>query len=180
MAFRHTEDPAMEEEMTEREPEDEGEKTYAHTIFKPRNRRPAFFITVMVNVVRAMALLAVLAVLAGIGAVVGIAKGYVETAPTLNLAALDDQDQTSFIYDCNNNLICEYKGTENRVMVSLAAMPRTLQYAFIAVEDSRFYTHNGVDLKRIVGAFVANMSSSSNQGGSTITQQLIKNTVLSS
>ena len=59
-------------------------------------------------------------------------------------------------------------------------MPTYLQHAFIAVEDARFYTHNGVDIKRIIGAFVSNLSSSSTQGGSTITQQLIKNTLLSS
>ena len=61
------------------------------------------------NVVRVIVLLIVLVGLAGVGAVLGIAKGYVETAPTLNLAALDDQAQTSFIYDANNHLITEYK-----------------------------------------------------------------------
>ncbi|MFR8178330.1 MAG: transglycosylase domain-containing protein [Christensenellales bacterium] len=58
--------------------------------------------------------------------------------------------------------------------------PEMLQNAFIAVEDARFYEHNGVDVKRIVGALVANFTSGSTQGGSTITQQLIKQTVLSS
>lgn len=145
----------------------------------PATRKPNFAVSVAVNVVRVIVLLIVLAGLAGVGAVLGIAKGYVETAPTLNLAALDDQAQTSFIYDANNHLITEYKGIENRVSVSLAAMPKYLQDAFIAVEDARFYTHNGVDLKRIVGAFVSNLTSSSTQGGSTITQQLIKNTILS-
>ena len=158
----------------------EEEKTYAHSIFKPATHKPAFVLSVAVNVVRILAMLVVLAGLGVLGAVAGIAKGYVETAPTLDLAALDDQAQTSFIYDANGNLITEYKGTENRVNVSLAAMPTYLQQAFIAVEDARFYTHNGVDIKRIVGAFVSNLSSSSMQGGSTITQQLIKNTVLSS
>ena len=156
------------------------EKTYAHSIFKPATGKPNFVLCVAVNVVRILAVLVLLAGLAVVGAVAGIAKGYVETAPDLNLAALDEQAQTSFIYDAGGNLICEYKGTENRVMVSLAAMPTYLQRAFVAVEDSRFYTHNGVDLKRIVGAFVSNLSSSSTQGGSTITQQLIKNTLLSS
>ena len=156
------------------------EKKYAHSIFRPRTKRPAFIVCVAVNVVRIIFLLVVLAGLAGVGAVAGIAKGYVETAPTLDLAALDEQAQTSFIYDANGNLITEYKGTENRVMVSIGAMPKYLQQAFIAVEDARFYTHNGIDIKRIVGAFVSNLTSSSVQGGSTITQQLIKNTVLSS
>lgn len=166
------------------EPTDDGagqpEEHHAHTIFKPATRKPNFVLCVAINVVRIFALLILLFGLAGVGAVAGIAKGYVETAPNLDLAALDDQAQTSFIYDANGNLITEYKGTENRVMVSLAAMPRYLQQAFVAVEDARFYTHNGVDIKRIVGAFVSNLSSSNTQGGSTITQQLIKNTLLSS
>lgn len=153
---------------------------YARSVFKPREKKPGFIVSVGVNVVRVMAVLVVLVGLAALGAVAGIAKGYVETAPTLDLAALDDQAQTSFIYDANGNLITEYKGSENRVMVSIAAMPQYLQQAFVAVEDARFYTHSGVDLKRIVGAFVSNFSSGTNQGGSTITQQLIKNTVLSS
>lgn len=160
-------------------PEPMPEKTYRHTIFKPRVRKASFLLSVIVNAVRIFFLIAVLAGLAGLGAVVGIAKAYVETAPTLDLALLDDQAQTSFIYDSDGNLITDYKGTENRVVVSIDQMPTHLQNAFIAVEDARFYTHNGVDIKRIVGALVANLTTGSNQGGSTITQQLIKKTVLS-
>ena len=158
----------------------EEEKVYPHTIFKPRVRQPNFILSVLVNAVRILAVLVLVLGLALVGAVVGIAKGYVETAPTLDMAALDEQAQTSFLYDVNGDLITEYKGIENRVMVSIEAMPKYLQQAFVAVEDARFYTHTGVDLKRIVGAFVSNLTSSSTQGGSTITQQLIKNTVLSS
>ncbi|MBQ8653353.1 MAG: PBP1A family penicillin-binding protein [Clostridia bacterium] len=156
------------------------EKPHPRSIFKPRVKKPSFILCVLVNVVRIFAVLILVAGLAAVGAVAGIAKGYVETAPSLDLAALDDQAQTSFIYDSQGKLITEYKGVENRVMVSLAAMPRYLQQAFVAVEDARFYTHSGIDVKRIVGAFVSNLTSSSTQGGSTITQQLIKNTLLSS
>ncbi len=155
------------------------EKTYKHTIFKPKVRKSSFLLSVLVNTVRIFFLIAVLGGLAGLGAVLGIAKAYVETAPTLNLALIDEQAQTSFIYDADGNLITDYKGTENRVMVSINQMPTHLQNAFIAVEDARFFTHTGVDIKRIVGALVANLSTGSNQGGSTITQQLIKKTVLS-
>ena len=151
-----------------------------HSIFKPRMTAPNFAVSVAVWAVRILALVVLLAGLAGAGVVAGIAKGYVETAPKLDLSALDEQAQTSFIYDVHGELITEYKGTENRVMVSLAAMPRALQDAFVAAEDTRFYTHTGIDIKRIVGAFVSNLTSSSTQGGSTITQQLIKNTLLSS
>ena len=170
-----------EDTLDEMEPVDDvSQRVYPRSIFRPSNKKPNFALCVAVNVVRILAVIVLLAGLAGIGAVAGIAKGYVETAPNLDLAALDDQAQTSFIYDANGKLITEYKGIENRVMVSIQAMPTYLQQAFVAVEDARFYTHSGVDIKRIVGAFVSNLSSSSTQGGSTITQQLIKNTLLSS
>ena len=173
------EDIAREAYMAE-DAEASEDRVYPHSIFRPAVKKPNFVLCVAVNTVRILCLLAVLAGLAGVGVVAGIAKGYVETSPTLNLAALDEQAQTSFILDAQGNLITEYKGSENRVMISIDAMPVYLQYAFVAVEDARFYTHSGVDLKRIVGAFVSNLSSSGTQGGSTITQQLIKNTLLSS
>ena len=162
------------------EDEEPAVKPETRTIFRPQTRKPNFVVSVLVNTFRVLVVLAVLAGAAGLGALAGIAKGYVDTAPVLDLVALDSQAQTSFIYDSAGNLITEYKGTENRVLVSLEAMPRRLRDAFVAVEDARFYSHTGVDLKRIVGAFVSNLTSSGTQGGSTITQQLIKNTLLSS
>ncbi|MBR1586119.1 MAG: transglycosylase domain-containing protein [Clostridia bacterium] len=158
----------------------EEEKPPRRTILKPRARKPSFFLAVAVHSFQMLVLLVLLLGLSGLGAVVGVAKAYMETAPTLDLAAIDDQAQTSFIYDANGNQITDYKGSENRIMVSIDTMPLMLQHAFVAVEDARFYTHNGVDIKRIVGAFVTNFVSGSQQGGSTITQQLIKNTLLSS
>ncbi|MBQ4640678.1 MAG: transglycosylase domain-containing protein [Clostridia bacterium] len=162
------------------EPEQEEEAPKKRTIFKPRTRKPSFILGVIVNAVRMLVLFILLLGLAGVGAVVGVAKAYMDSAPSLDLAAIDDQAQTSFIYDADGNLITDYRGTENRIMVSINTMPSYLQYAFVAVEDARFYTHSGVDVKRIVGAFVTNFTTGSNQGGSTITQQLIKNTLLSS
>ncbi len=150
------------------------------SIFKPRLSRPNFILSVLVTAVRLTAIAVVLCGLALTGAVIGIAKAYMETAPTLDLALLSEQDKTSFIYDSQGNVITDYKGTENRVMVSISQMPTNLQNAFVAVEDARFYTHNGIDLKRIVGSFVKNFVSNTNEGGSTITQQVIKNLVLSS
>ena len=150
------------------------------TIFKPRRAKPNFIVSVFVNAVRIALVLALLAILALAGALIGIGRAYVGTAPTLDLALLGDQDKTSFIYDANGVLITDYKGTENRVMVNIYQIPEELQYAFIAIEDIRFFTHNGVDFKRIFGSFIKNFISNQNQGGSTITQQLIKNTILSS
>jgi len=151
-----------------------------HSIFRPRTKNPNFLLSVAVSTINLSVILILCVCLALGGALVGIAKAYVDTAPTLNLAALDAQDKTSFIYDSKGNLITDYKGTEDRVMVSIDEIPKMLQNAFIAVEDARFYEHNGVDVKRIVGALVTNLATGSSQGGSTITQQLIKMTVLSS
>ncbi|MDD2561239.1 MAG: transglycosylase domain-containing protein [Eubacteriales bacterium] len=136
-------------------------------------------LAVIINTFQMLFLVVLLAGLAGIGAVVGIAKAYVETAPVLDIAKISDQDQTSFFYDRDGNLITDYKGTENRIMVGIDTMPHYLRNAFVAAEDVRFYGHSGVDLKRIIGAFATNFISGSQQGGSTITQQLIKNTLLS-
>lgn len=70
-------------------------------------------------------------------------------------------------------------GTENRIWVDIEKMPQQLIDAFISIEDQRFYAHSGVDWKRTAGAVVNYLPFidiySSNQGGSTITQQLIKN-----
>ena len=152
----------------------------ARSIFKARTKKPNFVLSVAVTTIRLSFIIALCVGLALLGAVIGIAKAFVDTAPTLDLAALDAQDKTSFIYDSEGNLITDYKGTEDRIMVSIDEIPEMLQNAFIAVEDARFYEHNGVDVKRIAGALVANFTSGSTQGGSTITQQLIKQTVLSS
>ena len=143
----------------------------ARSIFKARTKKPNFVLSVAATTIRLSFIIALCVGLALLGAVIGIAKAFVDTAPTLDLAALDAQDKTSFIYDSEGNLITDYKGTEDRIMVSIDEIPEMLQNAFIAVEDARFYEHNGVDVKRIVGAFVQNLLNNSMQGGSTITQQ---------
>ena len=158
----------------------EDSSSQKRSIFKPRTKERNFLLSVLVAAVHLTVILAVCLGLAGVGVVIGIAKAYMDTAPDLDLAALDAQDQTSFIYDANGNLITDYKGTEDRIMVSIDEMPKMLKDAFVAVEDARFYTHNGVDIKRIIGAFVTNFTTGSMQGASTITQQLIKQTLLSS
>ncbi len=179
--YMAAENPGFSSEwLGEDQYDEEEEQLPKHTIFKPRTRKPSFILAVAVNSFRTLILLALIFMLAGLGAVIGVAKAYMETAPTLDLTAIDEQAQTSFIYDAEGNLITDYKGTENRIMVSIDTIPMQLRNAFVAVEDARFYTHNGIDVKRIVGAFISNFVTGGQQGGSTITQQLIKNTLLSS
>ncbi len=65
-------------------------------------------------------------------------------------------------------------GTENRIWAGIETLPKNLKNAFIAIEDHRFYEHSGIDYKRTMGA-VANFFGGKSYGGSTITQQLVKN-----
>lgn len=76
----------------------------------------------------------------------------------------------------NGNLITNIHATENRTLVTLDKIPANLQNAFIAVEDNRFYEHNGIDPRGIFRAIYSNLTSGEvAEGGSTITQQLAKN-----
>ena len=152
----------------------------SRSIFIPRTKAPNFLLSVLIASVRIGVVVLLCGALALAGALIGIAKAYVDTAPTLDLAAIDNQEKTSFIYDADGNLITDYKGTQDRVMVSIDEIPVMLRNAFIAAEDARFYEHNGIDVKRIAGALITNFTSGTTQGGSTITQQLIKQTLLSS
>lgn len=84
------------------------------------------------------------------------------------------QNQTSFIYGYDDDdvvVITRLHGEENRIWVNLEDMSEYLPEAFISIEDKRFYKHHGVDWIRTIGVFIKQ----NNQGGSTITQQLIKN-----
>ncbi len=90
--------------------------------------------------------------------------------------ALPEQAQTSFVYDRDGNLITELEAGENRINKTIEEIPEVLEHAVVAIEDERFYLHNGWDFRGIVRAARTNVSSGGvEQGGSTITQQLIKN-----
>lgn len=99
----------------------------------------------------------------------------------LDTNALENMDQTLLVYDKDNNLCAGVHGLINRIDVSLEDVPLYVQKAFIAIEDARFYEHGGIDIVRILGAFLEDIKSGSlKQGASTISQQLIKLTHLSS
>ncbi|MCR5145848.1 MAG: transglycosylase domain-containing protein [Clostridia bacterium] len=83
----------------------------------------------------------------------------------------------TIIYDAEGNVIAELSGKENRKIITINEMSEYLPKAFVSIEDERFYKHKGVDLKRTTAAIATYVTHSgeSNFGGSTITQQLVKN-----
>ena len=80
---------------------------------------------------------------------------------------------SSKIFDSNNNLIADL-GAEKRVNAETSEIPTDLVNAIVAIEDHRFFNHRGVDFIRIAGALISNIRGGGRQGGSTLTQQLIK------
>jgi 1A family penicillin-binding protein len=86
--------------------------------------------------------------------------------------------QRSVVLASDGSVIATLTGEENRKVVSLADVPPTTQHAVLAIEDARFYEHHGIDAAGILRALFTNASSGSvREGGSTITQQLVKNTI---
>ena len=90
-----------------------------------------------------------------------------------------DLSYTSFIYAKNSDgeqvELKRLSGDENRIWVDMEQIPKHLQDAFVAVEDKRFYEHEGVDWKRTVRVTISTLFNGYGEGGSTITQQLVKN-----
>jgi len=112
---------------------------------------------------------------------IGLASGaglffyYVSSAPDLTEEKLIGT-VASTILDAEGNEIKEIGGNDqNRTLVAAEEIPQVLKDAIVSIEDQRFYDHNGVDPIRIIGALFANLQQGGiSQGGSTITQQLIK------
>lgn len=84
-------------------------------------------------------------------------------------------DRTSIIYDGQSDVVTRLHGVQDRTWVSISELQPSTVYAFISAEDARFFEHEGVDIIRIAGAIVADIKAGSYvQGASTISQQLIK------
>lgn len=98
----------------------------------------------------------------------------VKDAPKLDKSKLVNPLSTKFL-DKNGNFFYEY-GAEKRTHVTYDQIPKVVESAFLATEDSRFYDHNGIDFKRTTKAVMENVTGGfGSQGGSTITQQVVKN-----
>ena len=112
----------------------------------------------------------------GTGVMIGLIYGLWGDDFKINIEDLV-LSENSVIVDSEGNIIAELTGDQNRKIVSLEEMSPYLPKAYIAIEDERFEKHNGVDIKRTLGAVLSFVThgGKSSYGGSTITQQLVKN-----
>ena len=121
----------------------------------------------------------VLMILVGATSVYGVVSGLVDNAPDVEGLDLSPSGFRTYLYDTDGNVLQTLVGSDaNREYVTIDKIPQTLQDAFIAIEDERFMSHNGIDIRGMFRAFFTGLGNGSfSQGASTITQQLLKNQV---
>ena len=137
------------------------------------------------NRISSIAIRAILLILVG-GFVVfgslliGAYNGIIDSTPSVSDVNIMPSGYATFVYDADGNLLQKLNSASgNRIAVSISDMPENLQHAIVAIEDSRFYEHNGVDPVGMVRAAAVALGSgfARTEGASTITQQLLKNNV---
>lgn len=115
----------------------------------------------------------------GVAAVAGVVNGLSATVPGVDLINVVPSGYASNTYYRDGTHAETLAGVEaNRDYVSIIDLPEHIKYAFVAMEDERFYEHHGIDMRGIMRALVSNLNERSlDYGASTITQQLLKNQV---
>ena len=116
----------------------------------------------------------------GASAGIGVFKGIIDTAPSIENIDVTPTGFSTFVYDLEGNQIGKLIAQDsNRIPVAKDMIPENLAHAFVAIEDERFYEHNGIDIKGIIRAAYVGISNGFHftEGASTITQQLLKNNV---
>lgn len=108
----------------------------------------------------------------------GIFKGIIDAAPEIDVASIEPSGYATMVYDSKGNLTeTLVKSGSNRLEATYEELPQCLIDAFVAIEDSRFWSHHGVDLRSMIRAAVGILTNNPGGGGSTLTQQLIKNNI---
>lgn len=116
----------------------------------------------------------------GASAAFGVFKGIIDTSPDISNIDVSPTGFSTFIYNSEGQQTAKLVASDsNRIPVTMDQIPSNLAHAFVAIEDERFYQHNGIDIQGIFRAAVVGIKNKFNfsQGASTITQQLLKNNV---
>lgn len=136
-----------------------------------------------INVLRILLFSLIFLLICTISLGIGVFKGILASTPDVSEANIIPVGYATYMYDSEGNMIQKLTGSNaNRVAVSINDIPLNMQHAIVAIEDERFYEHNGIDFKGILRAGVNGIGRiltghSPNEGASTLTQQLLKNNV---
>ena len=127
---------------------------------------------------KASLMLIVFVMVIGISLGYGVFKGIIDSAPEIDVASIEPSGFATMVYDSEGNLTeTLVKSGANRLEATYDELPQDLIDAFVAIEDSRFWDHKGVDFRAIIRAAVGILTNDPAGGGSTLTQQLIKNNI---
>ncbi len=138
-----------------------------------RNKRKFF-----VGFFKVVLVVFVVAIVALAGAGFGMMKGILDNAPDISTINIQPKGFKTTIYNQDGEVIDTLSTyNSNRVYVYYDEIPEVVRNAFVAIEDERYWEHNGIDIQGIFRAFVHGIQNGFDQGASTITQQLIKNQV---
>lgn len=134
-------------------------------------------LSVMIFVIAIVAMVAVITIVGALG--IGAFRGMLVSAPDISGMNVTPRGYSTFVYDIEGNQIAKLVSADsNRIPVTWEMVPKHMKDAFVAIEDERFYSHNGIDIYGIIRAFFEGVASGEfSQGASTITQQLLKNSV---
>ena len=136
---------------------------------------------IVVRLFKALLICIVLAAVVGVAGGGLFIKKIIDDTPHVSASDVKPKGFTTFVYADDGSTEIErfVSSGSNRVYKSIDEIPKDLQHAFVAIEDERFYKHNGIDLQGIARAAVVGIARGGNftEGASTLTQQLIKNNV---
>ena len=127
-----------------------------------------------------MSIVLMIAIMVGFAAAGGLIGGYValiRSIPDLGLSGIQPRTYTTVVYNNENKELSKLHGEENREYITIDKIPENMQNAIMAIEDERFYEHDGVDVRGLLRAAYSTLTGGQVQGGSTLTQQLIKNNI---
>ena len=132
-----------------------------------------------VTVLKAVVIVVAAAAVLGISGFFGIVNGVIASAPDIQSIDVSPSGYSTTVYDSSGNETIKLVSEgANRVYVEMSRIPDHLAKAFVAIEDKRFYEHNGIDTRGIIRAFYIGLSTGEfSEGASTITQQLLKNNI---
>lgn len=142
---------------------------------KRRRNRARISLTAKLAIV--VVILGILAVMTA--GIIGAYRSIIDSAPDISGISMTGKGYATFVYDSDGEQIARLVSSDsNRIPVTSDMIPDDLKHAFVAIEDERFYEHNGVDYQGILRAIFKGITTGSfDEGASTITQQLIKNSV---